>query len=534
MKFSEYLRQQMRFQRPIFKPRGGKTIEGWDGYATSGYVPPNPPASLPYSGEWDDDDPILYFANNVPLLRRDTYKHLHIFGGTGRGKSSGAVSALLRSMLRDYGGLITTVKPGDIAKYKAWIRQATGTLDHVIEITLYESCPWQINPFDYMIASAESGVQIENLVSLCTALGEVGNGGQSEKEEKIWRDSLESLLRNTFVIFVHSQESITWEHLSAFFRSLPNSPEEAASQSWQEQSYANSLMNRAATLAETDPRVERVVRQACGFFFIDIPRRSDATQSSVLLGFQAISDLFVLNDGLHHLFGTPSTTFTPELCWTGGAILLLAMPVLGEADTVGLYAQTILKSLFQKAALRRDPAKYPRSCFQLCDENQLTLAPKTDSRFQQVARESRIASIACTQSLTNYYAALGGGHSHDYVDAYLSNFGTFVFHGNGCKVCNGWAAESISKGYVERPSVSGWFNEGQEESSDSQSYRATTGTSEQIDYLPGAMPRDFTLLKCQNGMSEAIIFGGGEVIYPNGQTFLKMAFPQDWPTYMEG
>ena len=222
---------------------------------------PTPPTSLPYSGEWDDDDPILYFANNVPLLRRDTYKHLHIFGGTGRGKSSGAVSALLRSMLRDYGGLITTVKPGDIAKYKAWIMQATGTLDHVIEITLDETCPWQINPFDYMIASAESGVQIENLVSLCTALGEVGNGGQSEKEEKIWRDSLESLLRNTFVIFVHSQESITWEHLSAFFRSLPHSPEEAASQSWQEQSYANSLMNRAATLAETKPQ-GRACREA--------------------------------------------------------------------------------------------------------------------------------------------------------------------------------------------------------------------------------------------------------------------------------
>ena len=502
------------------------------------FSPPELPVAVQTTQEWDDHEPVWYWANQGAMTRGQTYQHIHATGGSGRGKSSGLIQHVAKYLLGSsawtgaagagYGAFITTVKPGDPEKYKQWILECTGTLDHVIEITLDEECLFTINPFDYL-TSLSDNVQVENLIELFSALGDVTGEGESSRStnaDPIWRKSMQALLRNIFTILIHAREPLTWQNLSNFLRSLPQNPETAKSESWQQNSYANHLINRAVDLTEDNPGALRVVGHAASYFFIEVPSRSEKTMASVVMEFSAIADLFIMNGALHHLFGT-TTSWVPELCFEG-AVILASMPVLGPGGEAAKYAQTILKQLFSKAALRRDVSKYPRSLLLLSDENQILLNQQ-DATTNQLAREMRLSVIACTQALPNYYAALGGSQSHDAVDSYLSNFQTHLWFGNSCKTTNSWAADSVSKLEIERSNKTTFFGEGQDEDSEGQGYRATTGSSSQSDYARGATPRDFTLLKCRDGFAECILWQGGEVVYPDGQTHLKIRFDQNCP-----
>jgi type IV secretory pathway TraG/TraD family ATPase VirD4 len=223
--------------------------------------------------------------------------------------------------------------------------------------------------------------------------------------------------------------------------STASSLAQVASDEWKSRSYNFRCM------AEADKRQKTLSQQrdfelVADYFLCEMPALSDKTRSVILSSFTSMAD--VLNRGVLRDLFTQGSNIDPTAI-EQGKIIVVAMP-LKEYGQIGLYAAALWKFAFQKSIERRDVTKNPRPVVLWQDEGQFFLLPGTDFLFTSTSRSARVANVLLTQSISGVIATLGGGPAGKAeADAYLSNYGTKIFHANTDPTSNEYAANLIGR-----------------------------------------------------------------------------------------
>jgi type IV secretory pathway TraG/TraD family ATPase VirD4 len=199
-------------------------------------------------------------------------------------------------------------------------------------------------------------------------------------------------------------------------------------------------------------------------------------------------------------------------------VIVLDIPVKEYLD-LGQAAQVLFKLMWQRAAERRDPAKYPRPVCLFADEAQLFLTSH-DTLFQATARSARVASVLLTQNIDSIRERFPAASAKSAADALLGNFHTKVFCSNGHVGTNEWAAKLIGEEWQTRSNVSASLGgEG----------AMSAGTVESRRFLVD--PIEFARLAKggpeNGGMVEAIVYRSGQPFAETLTNHLTVAFPQD-------
>jgi hypothetical protein len=393
--------------------------------------------------------------------------------------------------------------------------------------------PWRFDPLAFELSRAGVGAgHTENLVQLFSALldlGEQGSGGGGGKEgEQYWRKAVLQLLRNLVDLLVLATGTISVPDLYRLAVSTASSMEQVRSPEWRSRSFCFRCLSEADKRQHSASR-KRDFELVADYFLVEWPNLSEKTRSVVLSTFTSMAD--VLNRGMLRDLFTGETNIDPTAT-ERGKIIVVAMP-LKEYGQIGLYAAALWKFAFQKSIERRNVAESPRPVVLWQDEGQYFLLKSTDFLFTSTSRSARVANVLLTQSISGVVATLGGGPAgKSEADAYLSNYGTKIFHANTDTASNEYAANLI--GRCKQFRVSANNNYGNDGFAVGYSRSNQTGGSSGINEVMEleVEPREFSRLRTggavNRGQVEAIVFRNGAPFKANGRNWLKVTFAQDF------
>lgn len=256
---------------------------------------------------------------------------------------------------------------------------------------------------------------------------------------------------------------------------------------------------------------ERKFEAAKSYFLSEFPNLAEKTRSSILEHFYAFSSS--LRSGLlADMFSTTThPDIIPENAIKNNKIIIINLPVL-QFGNLGLVAQTIYAKCWRDAIKRR-PVNSNTSCvFNWCDEAHFHIT-EDEIKFNTIARQYRVCNVFITQSISNYYAMLGGESAKSLVESLLGNMCVNLFFNNTSANNNEYASELIGRDY--RKNIT---------SSD-------TGASFSEEYQFRVLPKEFQTLKTggrgkNKGIIEAILTITDKE-FSNGKNYLKISFQQD-------
>lgn len=473
------------------------------------------------------DTPLLWLSPSDPLTMRQATQGIFITGVTGSGKTSGSGAALARSLLvQGCGALVLTVKPDECPLWQRYARE-TGREEDLIIFSPDEK--WRFNFMDYELRrpGAAAGFT-ENLVSLFTTVLESTdrNTGQN-KGESYWNRALKQLLRNTIDLLKIAKGRVSLPEMYDLITSAPTDPEQLQDEEWCEQSFCCQCIYEAEQKAEGTPHA-RDFEMAARFFVSEFVNLAEKTRSIIVSSFTTMAD-GLIRGPMYDLFCT-TTNVVPEMTHEG-AIVVVNLPVKEYAE-VGQAAQIIWKYLWQRATERRDVTKHPYPTVLWADESQYFLTGQQDMLYLTTARSARAVTVFLTQSISTYYAVLGGeGKAHAEVDSLCSNLTTKIFHAASDSQMTNWAANLFAKSWQQRASTG--FSEsttggGQKGEPPSASHSRNASVQEALEFE--VQPQEFTTLRTggpHNDCSvDAIIFQGGRIWKATGKNYLKTTFQQ--------
>ena len=489
--------------------------------------------------DYNLDQPLYCLADGAPPLfwtPRISFENTLIAGSVGSGKTtgSGAWQALSQLSVGRYGGLVLLVK--DDLKLWLTFMGIAQRLPQVLIITPEDNIPYRLNFLQWMNSRAGNRGHVENIVEIFQALMDIseGGGGKENNSDPIWPRARAQILRNAVTLVKIATDDVNLPAIRKCIISAPTSHEMAASIE-ADNNYCYHL------IAEADRRAagtlwEGDVELAGSYFLNEYPSLSDRTRSSVVLEFTSMSDA-LLRYPLKQMFcDEGGSNYCMELAFAG-CLIILHMPVL-QYRKLARYAATLMKYLFQVAVSQRDEEAYPLPVMLWADESHHVVSPESDGLFASTAARSpgRCAFTYLVQSLPAYYSALGGGpQAKDTVDFLLGMFNNRFWHQqSACPVTNNNASEVIAKGIVRRlQGTEGYPGQqgagvvtGPDGSPRPAGFQGTTSWSEQTDYK--VQPEEFTTL-LKGGpphmTTEAIALLGGR-LFPNGETWMRIRFPQ--------
>jgi hypothetical protein len=453
-----------------------------------------------------------------------------IVGGIGSGKTSASGRTLAMSYLSaGFGALILCVKPEEPELFRRYCA-LTGRLGDLVEFGPQHD--WRFDPLAFELSRAGAGAgHTENLVQMFSALLDLGdkdagrNGGKNG--EQYWRKAVQQLLRNLVDLLVLGTGQINVPDLYRLAVSTASTLEQVRSEEWRSRSYCFRCLTEADKRPKS-PSQKRDFELVADYFLCELPALSDKTRSVILSTFTSMAD--VLNRGILRELFTNGSNIDPTAI-ERGKIVVVAMP-LKEYGQVGLYAAALWKFAFQKSIERRDINTSPRPVVLWQDEGQFFLLPSTDFLFTSTSRSACVSNVLLTQSISGVMATLGSGASgKPEADAYLSNYGTKLFHANTDPASNDYAANLI--GRCKQFVISANNNYGSEQgwtgSSLSRHTGGSSGISEIFEYE--LQPREFSRLRtggvANRGQVDAIAFKNGAAFKATGRNWMKVAFAQD-------
>jgi hypothetical protein len=478
--------------------------------------------------QWSLEQLLFGLSTRDPFTIANAVENVLIVGGIGSGKTSGSGRALAMAyLMAGFGGLILCAKPEEPALWRQYCALA-GRRDDLIEFG--PNAQWLFDPFAFELNRPGAGAgHTENLVqmfSMLIDLGEKNNGGGGKEGEAYWRKALLQLLRNLIDLVVLATGKISVPDLYRVSVSLATSLEQVRSDEWRSRSICFRLLTQADKCLKSESQ-KRDFELVADYFLCELPALSDKTRSVILSTFTSMCDS--LNRGILRDLFSNGTNIDPTAI-EQGKIIVVSMP-LKEFGPVGLYAAGLWKFSFQKSIERRDVTKNPRPVFLWQDEGQFFLLPSTDFLFTSTARSARVSNVLLTQSISGVMATLGGGPAGKAeADAYLSNYGTKIFHANTDPVSNEYAANLIGRckqfvlsannNYASNDSFSGSLGRRQAGGS--------SGISEIVDFE--LQPREFSRLRTggvvNRGLVDAIVFKNGNAFNATKRNWMKTTFDQ--------
>lgn len=484
-----------------------------------------------YSEAWPLSLPLMQWSRDDVWTIGNACEGTLVLGATGSGKSSGSGREIALSFLRSgFGGLVLTAKADERKLFEEYCR-ATGRINDLVCFGPRDK--WRYNFLD--AALQEQGVDAgltDNIVNLFSVVLEIaergqGQGGGGREDEGYWRRAMRQLLRNAIDLLIFAFRRVSIPDLYRVVVSAAKSVNEVNSDEWKAKSFCYVCLTKA------DQATKSTSQQAdfgivADYWLLEVPGLSDKTRSVIFSTFTSCVD--VLNRGvLRELFCT-TTNITPTASEQGKIILVdLAAK---EYREVGVFAQVLWKYAWQRSIERRDVRQNPRPVFLWSDEAQHFIT-SYDFLFQTTCRASRVATVLLSQSISNFYAALGGNEKGRVeTDSLTGNLNTKVLHANSDAVSNEWAAKMIGRcrQYFVNSNTS---DQGQ---GDDLAYllgfnrqgQNNTGISEQYEFE--VQPTVFTTLRTggvkHRGLVDAIVFQNGTRFNASGRTWLQTTFRQ--------
>ena len=479
---------------------------------------PAPAPALKPAEAWPLSQPLLYHSPHAAdaWTIGDACEGCQIFGGTGSGKTSGSGQHIAKAFLRaGFGGLILTAKPDESAEWQRYC-SAPGIGREKNLILFGPGHPYRFNFLRYEYTRPGEGAGLtENVVALFAAVLEAaGRKKEGGGSDPYWQSAQNQLLRNAIdlvrIAYEGTDKQVGLADINDVIANAASDPRQLQDEDWQAESRCWELLETGRVKVKT-PEQAIAYDRTRSYWTREYPSLAEKTRSVIVSLFTSMVDP-LLRGIFHELFCT-GLNFVPELT-EDGAIIVLDMPVEKWNET-GLYAQMLMKYLWQRAMSRRDPASSGgRPVFLWADESQYFVSSQ-DAKFQATARSKRACTVYLTQNRPNYAAVL---HSDAATDALLGNFQTKIFHANGDPKTNQWASDSIGRKIDTRGSYN-TSREGQ----------TSYGASETLEYK--VQPAEFHDLKSGGERNacqvEAYIFKPSRRWAASGETYIKRSFDQN-------
>jgi hypothetical protein len=426
----------------------------------------------------DLDTPILTFGpENSELSVRACCEGILITGGIGSGKTTGSYSFILRRFLKfGMGGLLLIVKPQEAEEYRKLCIETGREKDLIV---IEPGCEHSFNWLEYESSVTEDNRPItDNILEvLKTCIKAGAEKDISGSDDGFWQQSLDALIGHVIDLCILAYDKVSIENIYHIVQSLPKLGALTGSDTIEETAFdkawkfavnktnakrhkwhtslcdeeRNAKLPRAdfeAKLYDAVPET-RLLDFLTEFFFDSFKNLSPKTRA--IIEFTFSSFLYsLLREPVYSLFAKKSSTVTPEDIFSG-KILLINLPVK-KYHATGKNVQLIVKYVTQRAMERRLITDATMPVFLASDEA-YTFVHEHDTLFQATARSSRICTLAVTQNLGNYYAAMGGEKAKYRVSSLISTLATKFFHANTDRDSNVFAAELVGEDYFEDPSV---------------------------------------------------------------------------------
>lgn len=499
-------------------------------------------SSAPQLGYVHDlDTPLLMFSEHDVWRLRDAAEGVFVTGGIGSGKSSGSGEMLAKSYLRSgFGGVVCCANIDEVDR---WRRYCTETGREQSLIVVDKSLEHRFNFLEYQMTVGR-GSTFEAVSVLLEILKAASGDQGGEAKDDFWNKSMRELLSRSLAPLWAAYGRVTLADLMRFIRERPIRPGQLdPNGSWMATSFWAQTMEQVLD-GDVHPMDEEDYDQVWGYWTSqsEMMAEDQRTAGNIVKTLTAQLEPFLTGD-LRKLFCTHST-FVPELTFEGAVIVLdLSAHDWGQE---GIFAQHIVKVMWQKAMQRRPKTPDARPCFLFADECQYFLVP-SDQPFASTARACRALTVYLTQNLPGIYAKIGGARAQDTTDALLGNLATKIFHAQPDYRTAEWAANMIGKAVQWRENVgenegfqtgtnasSGSSSSGGPSShshttgnSEGRSYGTSRGASQVVDYR--LQPSHFTTLTKGGGperASGAVIFQAGRVFSYTGSTWTPALFRQ--------
>jgi hypothetical protein len=424
---------------------------------------------------------VVNFAKDLdtPLLRLspwDTYTcrdacspGVHIFGGTGQGKTSGPGRMLAGAYLRaGMGGLVTVCKFEDIDLWRHYAAEH----GRAASLILFDENEG-FNFLDYELArqgmEGAAGTVVEALMRVIDAARKASATASHRGGEVFWEDATREALRYTIPALYSANGSVSIPEIIRFVSAAPASLKDPTDTAWQQRSFMYEVMDRAARRPRV-PMSRGALDNTIRFWAERWPASPDRTRGNVVVTVNTTLDRF--NHGRLQRAFCGRTTIVPELSFHG-AVIVLAMPTLTWNED-GVIAQQLFKFFWQRAVLSRNSLEEKhreRFGFLFSDEAQETVNPFDGDVFFSLCRASKCCVTYLTQSLPAYYSKIGGDNPRDDAHTLAGKFRTHVYCGNSCPETNEYASRMIGKVITRR----GNYSKG---SGESVNLGMTAGSSE--------------------------------------------------------
>ena len=403
---------------------------------------------------FDLDYALLNFSPVDPFTLEHLLAGVHVFGQNGAGKTTSSGRAILRAMMRaGYGGLILIAKADEYARIKQYAEE-TGCSERLIRIAPDEK--WRLNFLAYE-QMRPGGGQTENIVRLLSTGQEAMERSRSRSggnENPYFKLSTEQMTRNAVDLHMLAtpQEKLSIDKLHKIIMSAPQDVQQLQSEAWLEASHCNTLLDEALARRQ---RQELSKRQGLdldlvgNYWYKEFPQLAPETRSSIISTFTSGADP-LMRGRIADLFST-GLNIAPEIIQEGGIIVVdLSLKTHGH---IGLIAQMLTKHLVEESIERRDISTNQRPVFIFADEAHLFVNEPTVS-FATTARSSLAATVFLSQSIPNYYWALGGeDKGKSLTDSLMGVLNTRIFHATTCPVTTRWAADVFAQSWQGKSSA---------------------------------------------------------------------------------
>jgi hypothetical protein len=447
-----------------------------------------------------------------------------LWGQVGSGKTTGPGAHLAHGLLSHPskpGFLVLCQKPDEGARFLRYAEQA-GRLGDVLHVKPGGSLKLDI--LSYEIEAVGGGA--EQAASLLAVLMDVANRNRARNSaDSFWPDASERQMRAAMILTSMAGLSCGLREVYQFCSSLPESPAQLADPKWRKESYACNCLVAAAEEHKDDPSFRMAGDFVCG----EWPALSDRTRSVI----SAVSTL-TLDRLLTSKFAPlicDDTTWKPDEVIRDGKILIFDIP----GAVHGLPAQlasVAVKTLFQRAALRRPLTDDARPFCMFIDEAAGFCVPDIDALFLSQSRQFRCICVSLVQNLPLVVTALGATEAARHqASAWISNHGTII----GCANSDPETNKMLSALAGEEREVMFGGSSGNSQPFDlvgdflgQQQGHAHASWSEQ--YRPALPPERFLTLRKggkQHGMIvDAFVFQSGRVFASSGRTWTRGTWKQ--------
>ncbi|WP_020476167.1 type IV secretory system conjugative DNA transfer family protein [Zavarzinella formosa] len=392
---------------------------------------PRPPPPL-----YDPDTPILDLGDREHITLGQMYQSFFVCGGTGSGKTSSLGFHILLNLLRAGACVLTMVAKPDEAERIRKICELAGRGKDFRRIGPGE--PWKIDLLNYELSQPNASV--ESVAALLDVLVELASRSQGKGDEPFWALLSKRLLKMSISAVWLGTGKCSVTDVFSFITTLAQTPEQLHSREWVKGSFAGQCLLTGA-MREMPPGKRRDFEQAVTFTEEWSELNSKTRSIGITMAVNVLSQF--MSGAIADVCSSGETNLTPEMVFDEGLVVAPDISVLTHHQA-GQFLQVALKTVYQRAVLRRDVRKSPRPFVLWMDEVNFFLDPKQDAIFQSVGRSARSITVAMGQNLPLLQQSFGPDGERD-AAAWIGNFGTVAICSNNCHQTNQFFSDRIGQ-----------------------------------------------------------------------------------------